>query len=169
MDAYKAKQLALDLMRDHGLLDAGWRFDWSRGKRQLGIAERRQKRGEQGGEEKVIKLSYHLVTLNGEDEVRETILHEIAHAIAGLEHGHDAKWKKVCRRIGARPERLAGERVVMPAARYTILCGNCDRNLGRRHRRPGIKQLKQLYCAYCGPTSQGALRLHDRALEGPLA
>lgn len=169
MDHSKAKHLALELMRQHGLSDAGWRFEWSQAKRQLGIAEIRQKRDGQGVQEKLIRLSWHLVALNREDEVRETILHEIAHALAGVHNGHNEKWKRVCRRIGARPERLAGESVAMPLPRYTILCGDCHRNLGRRHRRPGLQQLKQLYCTYCGPASQGKLHLHDRALEGPLA
>lgn len=91
MDAYKAQQLALELMREHDLLADGWRFAWSRGKRQLGAAQIRRTRNRRTGqviEEKTIKLSRHLVALNGEDEIRDTILHEIAHALAGLKNGH---------------------------------------------------------------------------------
>ena len=40
------------------------------------------------------------------EEIVDTILHEIAHAIVGSKHGHDAVWKAVARRIGL-PQRPA--------------------------------------------------------------
>lgn len=33
----------------------------------------------------------------------DTILHEIAHALTGYEHGHDEVWQKKCVEIGAIP------------------------------------------------------------------
>ena len=60
MDADQAQQLALDLMQHHGLLDRGWAFQWSRGKRQLGLTQIRKERDSHDGkmiERKVIKLS----------------------------------------------------------------------------------------------------------------
>ena len=41
------------------------------------------------------------------DEVRDTILHEIAHALVGPGHGHDAVWKAKCVEVGAKPEAAA--------------------------------------------------------------
>ena len=38
-----------------------------------------------------------------EEEIRDTVLHEIAHAIAGPEAGHGPLWKATARRIGATP------------------------------------------------------------------
>ena len=52
-----------------------------------------------------ITLSKHLAKLP-EEKIRDTILHEIAHAIAGHAAGHGPKWKAACRQIGAIPERL---------------------------------------------------------------
>ena len=167
MDAHKAQQLALDLMRQHGLLDAGWEFAWSRGKRQLGCAQVRRRRDRWTGdkvEAKSIKLSRHLVALNGEEAVRETMLHEIAHALAGIRNGHNATWKRVCRQIGAKPQRLAGEEIAVVEPRYTVVCGRCERHLDKRHRRPNRQRLQRGYCNYCGPASKGMLRLEDRAV-----
>jgi hypothetical protein len=45
------------------------------------------------------------VDRNGAEEIVDTILHEIAHALVGPRHGHDTVWKAKCTDIGARPER----------------------------------------------------------------
>ncbi len=48
--------------------------------------------------------------LDGRNEqVRDTVLHEIAHAIAGPEAGHGPLWKATARRIGATPRARACE------------------------------------------------------------
>lgn len=164
MHLYQAEQLARSLMQQHGLLRDGWRFRFSNAKRQLGSAHIRRQRDPATGRTiriKTIRLSRHLVTLNTEHEVRDTILHEIAHALAGLSNGHNAKWKAVCRRIGARPVRLAGEEVIAPAPRYRVVCNACRRVLAHRHRRVAPASLRRSYCRSCGPASKGALRLDD--------
>lgn len=65
-----------------------------------------------------ISLSGPLTILNTDDEVRDTILHEIAHALAWELHkencGHDERWKAICGHIGARPDRTYDEDVVQP-------------------------------------------------------
>ena len=38
-----------------------------------------------------------------EEQIRDTVLHEIAHAIAGHGAGHGPLWKATARRIGATP------------------------------------------------------------------
>ena len=156
-------------MDEHGLTRAGWIFAWSRGKQQLGVAEVRKRRDRATGKthtRRTIRLSVYLVALNSEAEVRDTILHEIAHALAGVENGHNEKWKAVCRRIGAEPERLAGDDVVTVRPRYTMVCGTCNRTLMHRHRRIRPDHLRAYHCTYCGPTSRGTLWLHDAATMG---
>jgi predicted SprT family Zn-dependent metalloprotease len=97
------------------------------------------------------------VALNSDEEVRDPILHEIAHAIAGLKNGHNPVWKSICRRIGARPDRLAGEEVEVIQGRYVIHCPCCGSDLARRHRRVNSIRLARSYCRSCGPASKGRL------------
>src|SRR5580704_1150694 len=55
-----------------------------------------------------IELSSHFAERNSDEMIRDTILHEIAHALVGPGHGHDAVWQAKCVEIGAKPERCYG-------------------------------------------------------------
>jgi len=161
MDLTRAAQLAMQLMHEHGLLRSGWHLRFGHGKRQLGSASIRRKVDRGTGrvqEIRTITLSRYLVALNDEATVRDTILHEIAHALAGLDHGHDAHWQEICRRIGARPQRLADEQVQVAPARYEVVCDCCGRVLGQRHQRMAPLRLARMYCRNCGRSSLGKLR-----------
>ncbi len=165
-----AVNLALRLMEEHGLIEDGWTFEWSRGKRQFGVAQVRKKRDPRTGElveVKTIKLSRPLVEINDEGEVRDTILHEIAHAIAGVEHGHDATWKTVCRRIGAKPDRTYNDTQVNTVkARYEIVCTCCDRVVATRFRRTDNARLSRMGCRHCGRPSLGKLTIRATDQSG---
>lgn len=111
-----AQTLLLEKMAEHGLVELGWKMNWDDAKKRFGYCSIGKK---------VISLSRPLTEANPESEVLDTILHEIAHALASLEHqadcGHDERWKAVCRRIGARPEACFGEdEVVMPEAPWVL-------------------------------------------------
>ena len=102
MNAIEGEQLALLHMEEHGLFDKLWHFDFESCKRSLGRCHYHAKK---------ITLSKWYVELNDEDDVEDTILHEIAHALAFMRYGtkgkgHGRLWKNVCKEIGARPERL---------------------------------------------------------------
>lgn len=67
-----------------------------------------------------IELSSAYVLLNTDEEVLDTIRHEIAHALAFLhdkEHGHGRKWREWCIKTGANPSRTASG-VVMPKKKW---------------------------------------------------
>jgi len=114
MELRAAEMLAKALMLQHGLVD--WRFGFDRARRRFGTCSTALKR---------ITLSAHLTHLNSEDEVRDTILHEIAHALAP-DDGHGEAWKSACRRIGARPERTFKDGPVrMPSTGLRIGCPQC--------------------------------------------
>ena len=82
---------------------------------------------------KTIELSIHFVDHNGPEEIRDTILHEIAHALVGAGHGHNATWKKKCVEIGAKPQRCG--QADMPQGRWRAACGGCG-EVFHRHRKP---------------------------------
>jgi predicted SprT family Zn-dependent metalloprotease len=140
--AVAARHLALDLMAVHGL--RGWTFRFNRSKTNLGLCRYGPR---------VIELSVHFVERNSWGEVRDTLLHEIAHALVGPGHGHDAVWRRKCLEVGARPERLSLE-ADMPVGRWQAVCGGCGA-LHHKHRRP--KYVRGWFCAACGP-ERGKLR-----------
>ena len=133
--AFDVQKLARQLLTSYGL--DGWSFGFNRRKLQMGLCLFGPRH---------IELSVHFVELNDDDAVRDTLLHEIAHALVGPGHGHDSVWQAKCREVGARPERL-GWAVNMPVGRWQAVCGGCGR-LHHRHRRP--KHLVGWHCSYCG-------------------
>lgn len=115
-------------MRRHGLFEAGWRFRFDRARRRFGCCNYTRK---------LITLSRPLTLLNHEPEVRDTLLHEIAHALSpGDNHGR--RWRAKCREIGAKPRRCyTDETVASPPrrpARYEWGCVPCGWWVERRRR-----------------------------------
>ncbi len=137
MDTFEASSLARGFMNTHGL--GHWAFQFDRAKRRAGCCKHRRQ---------VITLSYEYVVRNNREEITDTILHEIAHALAGPGNGHNHVWKAICRRIGAKPVRCYGIEVSMPKGRWKARCNGCNREF-HRHRRP--KYLTGMYCTACGP------------------
>jgi predicted SprT family Zn-dependent metalloprotease len=133
--ATAARQLALALMAQHRL--AGWTFRFNRCKQALGLCVYQRR---------TIELSIYLVERdNPLEEIRDTILHEIAHALVGPRHGHDKVWKRKCLEIGARPLRCG--LADMPPGRWQASCGGCGKRF-HRYRKP--KRLSGWFCRGCG-------------------
>lgn len=114
MNASKALELLRESMTTHGLHD--WHGELDNARRRFGVCKLRNK---------VISISRPLCELNVESEVRDTILHEIAHALAWRRHGencgHDHRWKAICKEVGARPVACYdGEDVVVPEAPWIL-------------------------------------------------
>jgi predicted SprT family Zn-dependent metalloprotease len=76
-------------MDEHGL--TRWKIGWNRAKKTHGMCQH-----------STWTLTFSTVAFDhiGEAEVRETILHEIAHALVGPGHEHDSTWRSMYRRIG---------------------------------------------------------------------
>lgn len=103
-------------------------------KRALGVCKYRTKS---------IELSAEYVTLNGEAEVRDTILHEIAHAKAGHKAGHGPEWKSWCLRVGAKPERCAPADTPAAKAQWQLAArinGELVRFAHKAHRRTDMSR-----------------------------
>ncbi len=102
----------------------------------------RQKLGECRAKEKLIVLSRTHATQGAPDDVADTILHEIAHALAGPEAGHGPAWKAIARRLGATPASRAHEsdaaRRTREAARAGFRVGDSVEFTGRGEVRTGV-------------------------------
>ena len=138
MKLIEAQTLAIQLMVKHGLLEQNWYFEFDNAKRRFGCCNYRYKR---------ISLSKELVQLNDEARVKNTILHEIAHALVGRGHGHDHVWKAKAREIGCDGNRCySSETTITPEANYQATCPKCG-HVHKRHKRPRTNSLQS--CGKC--------------------
>jgi len=139
MELSIAKRMATELMEQHGLLDKRWYFEFDSAKRRFGVCRYGLR---------CIGLSKYLVALNDEAEVRDTILHEIAHALVGPGHGHGPVWKAKCVEIGCRPVRCySSDRVVGVEASFVATCPSC----GSQHKRHKMPPSHRRYSCRCYP------------------
>lgn len=127
------REWALSVMRSFGLHD--WSFEFTKARRMLGVC----RFGRQA-----IGLSIHLVQRNGPEEVRETLLHEVAHALVGP-CGHGPVWREMARRVGCKPVRCGD--ADMPEGRWQAACPSCGRRF-HRHRKP--RPSGRWWCRRCG-------------------
>ncbi|HEY8719849.1 SprT-like domain-containing protein [Pengzhenrongella sp.] len=156
MDIHEARVLAEGLMREHQL--TGWRLTFDNARTRAGICR-------YGTRE--IGLSRVLTELHPADLVRCTILHEIAHALVGPRHAHDAVWRAKDRSLGGTGERKVSASAPRPTAPWV---GTCARGHEvTRHRRPA----RPSSCLQCAPGfSREHLfvwRLHGRLVPSSAA
>jgi predicted SprT family Zn-dependent metalloprotease len=110
-----AGQLARELMDEHGLYDWTLRFD------------RSVKRfGQCRYSSRTISLSAPLVERNTIERARNTILHEIAHALVGPGHHHNRVWRSKAIEIGCDGRRCYEDAEVQPVpAPWIGTCPSC--------------------------------------------
>ncbi len=127
-----ARQLAVELIDAHGLAPR-WKFAFDRAIRRFGNCDYTRRR---------ITLSAPLTLLNDEEKVKDTILHEIAHALAPKGVGHGPAWKAIAESIGCTPLRCYGNEVRMPGQKFVGVCPTCSTTISRSRR-------KRLSCGKC--------------------
>ncbi len=138
--AAEIREMARRLLSQHGLSE--WEFGINSNRRRIGVCF-----SPSGSFLGRIEISSHFAERNSDAEIRDTILHEIAHALVGPAHGHDAVWRAKCAEIGARPERCYGDEVEMPKGKWRATCRSCETEYDR-HRRPASSM--GWYCRACG-------------------
>ena len=111
------------LLREHGLDARGWTFAFDNAKRRGGQCRH---------SDKTITMSKHLVPMWDEGQVRDTLIHEVAHALVGPHNGHGSVWAAKMRELGAKPERTHSNETVQ--GRYSAWCPNCATEVYRAHR-----------------------------------
>ena len=127
--------MAERLVAEHGL--TGWRVRLDSAKRRAGVCR---------FAERVIGLSGPLTELHSEAEVRDTVLHEIAHALVGPEHGHDRVWRATALRIGCSGRRCVDVDAPRVAGAWVGVCP--AGHVKDRHRRPE----RVMSCGTCSRT-----------------
>lgn len=117
MELTEIENLAIQLMQEHSLND--WKFEFDRAKRRNGLCSYKRK---------TISLSRILNPLRTPEGVKNTILHEIAHALVGWENGHNKIWKAKAIEIGCSGERCSSDTssIELPGT-YNGLCNNCGK------------------------------------------
>lgn len=67
----------------------------------------------------------------GFDAVRETFLHELAHALCPVEWRHDARWRAVARAIGSTGSRCHAYATMQAERKPIATCEKCGATVGR--------------------------------------
>lgn len=90
----------------------------------------------------VIEINPHLFYPSENcSEFRETILHEIAHIIAGLSFGHSHIWKKILLRIGGNGKRCHKIKTGLKrnkTKRHLSYCSICNKEFSLSTRRKNM-------------------------------
>lgn len=142
MEISPALALGRRLLREHGL--EHWTVTTDRAKTRAGVCRFAAR---------TISLSAPLTRLHDEAEVRDTILHEIAHALVGPAHGHDDVWRSKAMAIGCSGERTVSTEAPAVEGPWR---GECpEGHHYTRHRRPG----RVMSCLTCSPEFDAAALL----------
>lgn len=125
MDLKELEARASQEMAKHGLQD--WTFGLSEAKRILGVCKYRKKR---------IEIAEYYAINNSAESVIDTLLHEIAHALAGPDARHGPAWQAIAVRLGASPEACdqSPETAVQPGD-WQATCPACKKTY-HRYKRP---------------------------------
>jgi hypothetical protein len=133
MELSAALKMGRELMAANGLSD--WFLGLDRAKTRAGVCRPGKRE---------ISLSAYLTRLHPESEVRDTILHEIAHALVGPGHGHDAVWRAKALAIGCSAQRCSSPDAPALSGSWT---GTCPQGHSTtRHRAPTRVSI----CTICG-------------------
>lgn len=123
MSLAEIQTLGHQLLREHEVksgLESGWQFGFDLAPSRGGICKYNEKQ---------LSLSITYCLRASKAEIIDTILHEIAHAIVGHRHGHDAVWKAAAARIGCTAERCHRVKHTLP--RWQGRCG-CEKKWERQ-------------------------------------
>jgi predicted SprT family Zn-dependent metalloprotease len=128
MKPTKVQKLGNKLIRKWDL-DFEWSFELNNAKKRFGVCK---------CDKGIIGISKPLAVRNDVEQVKDVILHEIAHALDWEERGdsdHSQHWKAWARKVGADPDRCYDpDEVVGVDYDYFHWCANCGHKYGRYRR-----------------------------------
>ena len=115
-------------------LDESWSFAFDRATRRAGLCDFRHKR---------ISVSRHLAERFDDDAIHQTLLHEVAHALAGPGTGHGPVWRQIARDLGYVGGTTHDGPIADDRARWRGSCPNGHEFV--RFRRPS----REVSCGRC--------------------
>lgn len=126
MNLEQAQNIAIGLMEQHGLIRKGWTFDWDKAKCVAGTCDMARRK---------ITLSREITRANPQTHLINTVLHEIAHALAPFDVVHGPEWKRIARSIGCTGDRCYSKETRKSKAPWIARCPVCghEREAFRRH------------------------------------
>lgn len=104
-----------ELLVQHGIGD--WRVSFHRKRRVLADCNHMKK---------TIRYSLHFITIATKEQLEGVTLHEIAHALVGVQHGHDNVFRRKVLELGGDPD-YASASVKNPVFthKYNLTCPEC--------------------------------------------
>ena len=122
--------LAFALLTKHNLNNWTFRFDHAKSRAGLCICEK-----------KIISLSIYYVEVSSTEQIQNTILHEIAHALVGHRQGHNHIWRAKALEIGSDARRCHDQLFVVP--KWVMQCPNGCFSIFRHRKK------RHLLCKSC--------------------
>lgn len=117
-------------------LEGSWTFAFDNAKRRAGLCDYTHRR---------ISVSRYLAARYEDDVNHQTLLHEVAHALAGPAAGHGPAWKRVARELGYVGGTTHDGETATDLAPWVGVCP--AGHLAYRHRRP----TRDTSCVKCAP------------------
>ena len=134
--------MAHDLMSKYSELDS-WRFSFNNYKKAFGLCSYTTR---------TIYISSYFCDSMTDIAIKDTLIHEIAHALTRGHH-HDNVWRRKCIELGGVPERTASvsksliEGTILQS-KYTLTCPCCGYKI------PKHREIKRsISCGVCHPNS----------------
>ena len=133
-DLQRVRTWAEALLRLH--LDQTWRFGFDNAKTRAGLTNFTKR---------TITVSRHLAARWSDDDVHQTLLHEVAHAMAGPGAGHGPTWRRIANELGYVGGRTHHGEIATESAKWIGVCPGGHEHL--RFRKP----TRVASCVKCAP------------------
>jgi predicted SprT family Zn-dependent metalloprotease len=133
-DLHRVRLWAEALLSNH--LDDSWTFAFDNAKRRAGLCDYTRKR---------ISVSRYLAARYDDDTNHQTLLHEVAHALAGADAAHGPRWKAIACDLGYVGGVTHHGETATELAPWVGVCP--AGHTAYRHRRPA----RATSCVKCAP------------------